>query len=55
MSRKSLLITYVRPDEAQKIISKLRERGSHTVIDKISVKLDIKNDDQYVAEFSNLR
>ena len=30
---------YVRPDEAQKIISKLRERGSYTVIDKVSVKL----------------
>lgn len=31
---------YVRPDEAQKIISKLRERGSYTVIDKVSVKLN---------------
>ena len=44
---------YVRPDEAQKIIAKLREHGSHTIIDKISVKLDIRND-QYIAEFSNL-
>ena len=35
---------YVRPDEAQKIISKLRENGSYTVIDKISVKLNFKTD-----------
>lgn len=44
---------YVRPDEAQKIISKLRERGSYTVIDKVAVKLNYK-DDIYEAEFSNL-
>lgn len=44
---------YVRPDEAQKIISKLRELGSYTVIDKISVKLNYK-EDFYEAEFSNL-
>lgn len=44
---------YVRPDEAQKIISKLRETGRYTVIDRISVKLNYK-DDVYEAEFSNL-
>lgn len=44
---------FVRPDEAQKIISKLREMGSYTVIDKISVKLNYKAD-IYEAEFSNL-
>ncbi|HEY8889655.1 MAG TPA: protease Lon-related BREX system protein BrxL [Clostridium sp.] len=44
---------FVRPDEAQKIISKLREMGSYTVIDKISVKLNYKVD-RYEAEFSNL-
>lgn len=44
---------YVRPDEAQKIISKLRELGSYTVIDNISVKLNYKTD-IYEAEFSNL-
>lgn len=44
---------YVRPDEAQKIISKLRERGSYTVIDKVSVRLNYKND-IYESEFSNL-
>ena len=44
---------YVRPDEAQKILSLLRQRGSYTVIDKITVNLNIKND-SYEAEFSNL-
>lgn len=44
---------YVRPDEAQKILSVLRQRGSYTVIDKITVNLNIKTD-SYEAEFSNL-
>lgn len=44
---------FVRPDEAQKTLSVLRERGSYTVIDRISAKLNIK-EDQYEAEFSNL-
>lgn len=51
--KKILADNYVRPDEAQKIISKLRESGSYTVIDKISVKLNYKTD-TYEAEFSNL-
>lgn len=44
---------YVRPDEAQKIIAKLRKNGSHTVIDMITVSLDMKTD-TYHATFSNL-
>ncbi len=44
---------FVRPDEAQKILSMLRSRGSHTVIDMITVRLDMKRN-AYVAEFSNL-
>lgn len=44
---------FVRPDEAQKILSILRQRGSHTVIDKVTVTLNIKKD-IYEAEFSNL-
>ena len=44
---------YVRPDEAQKILSMLRQRGMHTVIDKITVNLNMKKD-TYEAEFSNL-
>ena len=44
---------FVRPDEAQKILSALRQRGSYTVIDKVTVSLNIKHD-CYQAEFSNL-
>ena len=51
--KKILADNYVRPDEAQKIMSLLRQRGSYTVIDKITVHLNIKND-VYEAEFSNL-
>lgn len=51
--KRILADNYVRPDEAQKILSVLRERGSYTVIDKITVHLNIK-EDRYDAEFSNL-
>lgn len=51
--KRILADNYVRPDEAQKILSVLRQRGSHTVIDKITVNLNIKKD-TYEAEFSNL-
>jgi len=44
---------YVRPDEAQKILSILRERGSYTVIDRLTVALNTK-EDRYEATFSNL-
>lgn len=40
--KRILADNYVRPDEAQKILSLLRQRGSHTVIDKITVNLNIK-------------
>ena len=42
--KKILADNYVRPDEAQKILSQLRKRGSYTVIDKITVNLNIKKD-----------
>ena len=51
--KRILADNFVRPDEAQKILSLLRQRGSHTVIDKITVNLNIKKD-CYEAEFSNL-
>ena len=51
--KRILADNFVRPDEAQKIFSMLRQRGSHTVIDMITVNLDIKHD-CYLAEFSNL-
>lgn len=44
---------YVRPDEAEKIKSKIREKGYYTIIDKLTVKLNEKRD-MYEAEFSNL-
>ena len=44
---------FVRPDESQKVLSMLRERGSFTVIDRLTVKLNIKYD-RYEADFSNL-
>ncbi len=51
--KKILADNFVRPDEAQKILSILRQRGTYSVIDKITVNLNIKND-TYEAEFSNL-
>ena len=51
--KRILADNFVRPDEAQKILSVLRSRGSYTVIDKITVSLNIKRD-VYEAEFSNL-
>lgn len=51
--KKILADNFVRPDEAQKILSRLRKKGSYTVIDMITARLDMKNN-QYVASFSNL-
>ena len=51
--KKILSDNFVRPDEAEKVKSKIRENGSYTVIDKITVKLNDKMD-RYEAEFSNL-
>lgn len=51
--KRILADNFVRPDEAQKVLSKLRSRGSHTVIDMITVSLNMK-DNIYQADFSNL-
>lgn len=51
--KRILADNFVRPDEAQKILSVLRQRGSYSVIDKITVNLNIK-EDRFEAEFSNL-
>lgn len=51
--KRILADNFVRPDEVQKVLSVLRERGSYTVIDKITVYLNIK-EDRYEADFSNL-
>ena len=51
--KKILAENYVRPDEAEKIKSKLRENASYTVIDKVTVKLNLR-ENRYESEFSNL-
>ncbi len=51
--KRILADNFVRPDEAQKILSVLRKRGSYTVIDKLTVNLNISKN-IYQAEFSNL-
>lgn len=51
--KRILTDNFVRPDEAQKVLSKLRKKGSYTVIDMISAKLDMKHN-LYIAGFSNL-
>lgn len=51
--KRILADNFVRPDEAQKILSRLRKKGSHTVIDMITVNLDIKKN-CFFASFSNL-
>ncbi len=51
--KKILADNFVRPDEAQKTLSVLRSKGMYTVIDKITINLNIRTD-QYVADFSNL-
>ncbi len=51
--KKILSDNFVRPDEAEKVKSKIRELGQFTVIDKITVRLNHQRD-VYEAEFSNL-
>lgn len=51
--KKILADNFVRPDEAQKILSTLRAKGNYTIIDKVTVSLNIRKD-QHEAEFSNL-
>lgn len=51
--KRILADNYVRPDEAEKIKAILRKNGNHTVIDMLTVKLDIVKN-AFFAEFSNL-
>lgn len=44
---------YVRPDESEKVKSKIRENGTYKVIDRIQVKLNERRD-CYEAALSNL-
>ena len=51
--KKILADNFVRPDEAQKTLSILRSKGLYTVIDKITINLNIRTD-TYESDFSNL-
>src|SRR3954465_6166442 len=51
--KKVLAENYVRPDEAEKVKSTIRERGSLKVIDKVTVTLNEKRD-VYEALLGNL-
>lgn len=51
--RKILAENYVRPEESEKIKSRIRELGQYTVIDKVSARLD-EYRDLYIAQFTNL-
>jgi ATP-dependent Lon protease len=51
--KRILAENYVRPDEAEKVKSLIRERGSFKIIDKVGVKLNQKKD-VYEASLSNL-
>lgn len=48
-----LMDNFVRPDEAEKVKSKIKEIGQYTIIDKVTVSLNYVAD-RYEAEFSNL-
>jgi ATP-dependent Lon protease len=48
----TLAENFVRPDEANKAQSFVREKGKHTLIDKIKVRY-LSQDDKYWAEFVN--
>lgn len=51
--KRILADNFVRPDESQKVLSRLRKKGSYTVIDMITARLDMKRN-IYIASFSNL-
>lgn len=51
--KRILADNFVRPDEAEKIKSKIKEQGIYTIIDKVTVRLN-ERQDIYQAEFSNL-
>ena len=52
--KKILSENYVRPDQSEYVKSKIKENGQYTIIDKITVIFDDR-EDKYVARFTNLR
>lgn len=53
MVKHVLADNFVRPDESEKIKSKIRERGHYKIIDKVSAKLNEKTD-SYVGQIFNI-
>ncbi len=51
--KRILAENYVRPDESEKVKSKIKELGNYKIIDKVTVKLNEKRD-IYEATLSNL-
>ena len=51
--KRILADNYVRPDESEKVLSRLRQRGALTIIDQVTVELNLKYD-YYEARFSSL-
>ena len=51
--RKILLENYVRPDESERIKSRIRELGVYTVIDQVSARLD-EYKDIYVTSYEQI-
>ena len=45
---------YVRPDQSEYVKSKIKENGQYTVIDKVTVFYD-EREEKYAARFTNLR
>ena len=52
--KKILAENYVRPDQSEYVKSKIKENGQYTIIDKITVVFDDR-EDKYIARFTNLR
>lgn len=52
--KKILSENYVRPDQSEYVKSKIKENGQYTIIDKITVELD-EREDKYIARFTNLK
>ena len=51
--KKILSENYVRPDQSEFVKSRIKENGQYTVIDKVTVELD-EREDKYIARFMNL-
>ncbi len=51
--KRILADNFVRPDESEKVLSKLRQKGTMSIIDRVTVSLNLHYD-EYEAQFSNL-